>query len=146
MAGLHIVDLGCGFGEFARKIRQAGASYVLGIDCSEKMLAKARTLTDDPSIQYRRMNLEELDIEGNVFDVAVSSLALHYVDDYRAMMQRIARIVKKGGRFLFSVEHPICTALAAQRWICNDTGDPMFWPVDDIVRRAREAHGGSSIT
>jgi len=33
LAGLHIVDLGCGFGNFARRTRQAGAAFVLGIDC-----------------------------------------------------------------------------------------------------------------
>ena len=131
LLGLHIIDLGCGFGNFARKARKAGAGLVVGIDCSQRMLARARELTNDPFIQYHRMSFEKIDIEDNIFEIAVCSLALHYVSDYRSLVRRIARIVRKGGRFVFSVEHPICTAVAAQQWICNDAGDPQFWPIDE---------------
>ena len=141
LAGLYILDLGCGFGDFARKARQAGAGFVMGIDCSQRMLEKARERTEDPQIQFCRMSLEELAIDNNTFDLAVSSLALHYVSDYQKVMQLIVPILKKHGRVVFSVEHPICTALAAQKWICNDGGDPMFWPVDEYrsegARRTR---------
>ncbi|MGH7038053.1 MAG: class I SAM-dependent methyltransferase, partial [Stellaceae bacterium] len=40
-----VLDLGCGFGWFCRWARQAGAASVLGIDVSEKMLARAKTET-----------------------------------------------------------------------------------------------------
>ena len=39
--GLTVVDLGCGFGWFCRWVREQGAASVLGIDASEKMLARA---------------------------------------------------------------------------------------------------------
>jgi len=39
MAGLRVLDLGCGFGAFARWAREVGAAHVLGVDLSEKMLA-----------------------------------------------------------------------------------------------------------
>lgn len=129
--GLHIIDLGCGFGDFARKARHAGAGFVLGIDCSYRMLERARERTDDPLIQYCRMPLEQLSIDDNIFDLAVSSLALHYVCDYRTIVRQIAPILKKGGRFIFSVEHPICTALSTREWIRNSAGDPMCWPIDE---------------
>ena len=77
------------------------------------------------------MSIEELSIDDSVFDLAVSSLALHYVSDYQAVVRRIARILKRCGRFLFSVEHPICTAISTQKWIRNDSGDPLYWPVDE---------------
>lgn len=131
LVGLRVIDLGCGFGDFARKARRAGAAAVVEIDCSQRMLARAYELTDDPSIEYRRVNLEELHTEDSGFDIAVSSLALHYVLDYKSAVRRIASILKKGGRFVFSVEHPMCTALAAQQWIRNDNGEPLFWPVDE---------------
>ncbi|MBW8662453.1 methyltransferase domain-containing protein, partial [Klebsiella pneumoniae subsp. pneumoniae] len=40
--GLRAVDLGCGFGWFARWARENGAAEVLGLDVSENMLARAR--------------------------------------------------------------------------------------------------------
>lgn len=32
---------------------------------------------------------------------------------------------------MFSVEHPICTALEEQRWILDEDGKPLFWPIDN---------------
>ena len=40
LAGLRVVDLGCGFGWFCRWARAAGAASVLGLDVSENMLAR----------------------------------------------------------------------------------------------------------
>jgi trans-aconitate methyltransferase len=52
MDGIKVVDLGCGFGWFCRWARQHGAARVLGLDVSEKMLARARSATPDPAIEY----------------------------------------------------------------------------------------------
>jgi 2-polyprenyl-3-methyl-5-hydroxy-6-metoxy-1,4-benzoquinol methylase len=48
MRGLRVVDLGCGFGWFCRWAREQGAARVLGLDLSEKMLARARAATPTP--------------------------------------------------------------------------------------------------
>src|SRR5471030_2046910 len=58
--GLRILDLGCGFGWFCRWARQQGAARVLGIDVSEKMLARARATTPDAAIAYERADMEQL--------------------------------------------------------------------------------------
>ena len=50
LSGLAVLDLGCGFGWFCRWARQQGAAYVLGIDISEKMLARGRAATVDQEI------------------------------------------------------------------------------------------------
>src|SRR5260370_36447226 len=78
MEGLRVVDLGCGFGWFCRFAREAGAAHVLGLDGSENMLARARKTTPDSAIVYQRADLERLDFPGGSFDLAYSSLTLHY--------------------------------------------------------------------
>ncbi len=45
LRGCRVLDLGCGYGWFCRWAREAGAAAVLGIDVSEKMLARARADT-----------------------------------------------------------------------------------------------------
>lgn len=130
-AGLRVLDLGCGFGDFARKARALGASSVLAIDVSARMLERAAALTDDAAITYRRAAIETLTATPGGFDLVVSSLALHYVADYAAAVATVASLLAPGGRFAFSVEHPICTAVAAQRWIADETGTKCAWPVDD---------------
>jgi ubiquinone/menaquinone biosynthesis C-methylase UbiE len=52
--GMRILDLGCGFGDFARKARSEGTRAVVGIDISLRMLERAVALTSDPAITNRR--------------------------------------------------------------------------------------------
>ena len=130
LEGLSILDLGCGFGNFARKARALGAHSVLGIDASENMLAEAGKRTSDPQIEYRHTNMEDLMLQEQSFHLVVSSLMLHYVDDYESALRKIARYLRPGGRFVFSVEHPICTARPEQDWIRGADGRPLYWPVD----------------
>ena len=129
--GLSVLDLGCGFGGFARKARTLGADSVLGIDLSENMLRDARKRTNDARISYFRSSMEELTLEPKAFDLAVSSLMLHYVNDYAAAVEKVASYLRPRGRFIFSVEHPMFTALPEQDWVCSDDGTPLHWPVDN---------------
>ncbi len=137
LEGLRILDLGCGFGDFARKARARGAASVLAIDVSEKMLAEARERTSDPAIRYEHAAMETLAVEPGAFDLAVSSLALHYVADYRAAVRKIAAALAPGGRFVFSVEHPICTALGVYEWHRDAAGAELHWPVDRYGEEGR---------
>lgn len=111
LAGMRVLDLGCGFGDFAREARREGARLVVGIDPSRRMLERALALTQDPAIEYRCASIEELDFGGERFDLVVSSLAFHHVEEYAGALARIAPLLDAGGRLAFSVEHPICTAL-----------------------------------
>jgi SAM-dependent methyltransferase len=106
LAGVSVLDLGCGFGHFARYVRRAGAATVTAIDVSHRMLEEAARLTDDPKVTYLHCAIERYEPTPNAFDLAVSSLALHYVADYRGAAWRVFAALKPGGRFVFSVEHP----------------------------------------
>src|SRR5260221_10944399 len=80
--GLSVLDLGCGFGNLSRKASALGAKAVLGIDASENMLMEARKRTSGPRIEYRRVTLEDLSLQDGKYDLVVSSLMFHYVEDY----------------------------------------------------------------
>ncbi len=56
--GRRVLDLGCGFGWFCRWAREHGAASVLGVDVSERMLARARAETHDAAISYVKTDLE----------------------------------------------------------------------------------------
>src|ERR1700692_3007883 len=79
MRGLAVIDLGCGFGWFSRWARAEGAARVVGVDVSEKMLARARADTSDEAISFEHVDLEGLTLPEGGFDLAYSSLAFHYV-------------------------------------------------------------------
>ncbi|CAG7657111.1 class I SAM-dependent methyltransferase [Paenibacillus allorhizosphaerae] len=127
----RVLDLGCGFGWHCRYARERQARSVIGVDLSENMLARARASTDDSAIEYRQMAIEDIDFAGEQFDVVISSLTLHYIERFDAVCQKIHHYLVPGGAFVFSVEHPIFTALAAQDWIYGSQGERLHWPVDD---------------
>ncbi len=129
--GLRVLDLGCGFGDFARAARERGAREVLALDVSANMLARAAELTHDKAIHYVRMSIEQFRNAGALFDLVVSSLALHYVGHYADAVQQVAQSLAPGGVFIFSVEHPMCTALPSQQWVRDAENNPLHWPVDD---------------
>ena len=127
-----VLDLGCGFGWFCRWARQQGEAHVLGIDVSEKMLARAAEATSDPAIAYTRADMEVLELPPASFDVVYSSLALHYVEKLDRLMSIVCRSLAPGGSLVFSVEHPIFTAPSAPNWSTNSAGRKI-WPVDSYL-------------
>ena len=132
MNGVRVLDLGCGFGAFARWACEMGADSVLGLDLSEKMLARAQAQTQDPRVSYRLTNIENLDLPAASFDLVYSSLALHYIPDFGAVCAAVRRLLTPGGRFVFSVEHPIYTAPSNPGWQTDATGVKV-WPVDSYL-------------
>jgi SAM-dependent methyltransferase len=128
----RIVDLGCGFGWFCRWARAQGAAEVLGLDVSENMLARAREMTRDPTIRYRRADLEQLVLPPASLDLAYRSLALHYLERLDAAIAQVHQALRPGGRFVFSAEHPIYTAPSRPGWSTDGAGRKI-WPLDNYL-------------
>jgi SAM-dependent methyltransferase len=130
--GRSVVDLGCGFGWFCRWARANGAARVLGLDVSENMLERARTATADGAVDYVRADLERFDLPTAAFDLAYSSLALHYVENLDGLLATVHGALVPGAHFVFSVEHPIYTAPARPGWVVDASGGKT-WPVDGYL-------------
>lgn len=129
--GKHVLDLGCGYGWHCRYSAENGAEKVIGIDISERMLEKAERMTDKGVIEYRLSPMEDAEFPPSSFDVVISSLALHYIEDYRKMVLKISSWLRKGGCFVFSVEHPVFTSQGPQDWFYDEDGRIMHFPVDN---------------
>lgn len=110
LQGKSILDLGCGYGENCKTFAQMGANYVLGIDISEKMLSVAKEQNLLPNVEFRKMSMNNLTDMDRKFDVVVSSLAFHYIEDFGALICSIKNLMNDGGILLFTQEHPIATA------------------------------------
>jgi len=136
--GLHVLDLGCGYGWFCRWAREHGAAHVVGIDVSAKMLARASAATDDPAITYTRADLEHLTLAAASFHLVYSSLALHYVEHLGELMAQVHRSLVPGGRVVFSVEHPIFMTRSEPNWVVNAAGSKA-WPVDRYLEEGPRA-------
>ena len=128
--GKRVLDLGCGFGWHCAYAAAHGAVKVVGVDCSEKMLAQARSQNGAETIEYVLKPIEEAVYEADSFDIVLSSLALHYVESFAGVCKNMAQCLTRNGDFVFSVEHPIFTAYGNQDWIYDSKGRIDHWPVD----------------
>jgi ubiquinone/menaquinone biosynthesis C-methylase UbiE len=129
--GKSVLDLGCGFGHFARLCIEQGASKVVGVDISSKMLEIARRENSHQKIEYICSAIEDVDWNGQKFDVIVSSLALHYINDYNSLIKTIYHLLEDNGEFIFSTEHPIVTAnKGMNNWVKDSEGKKLHWAID----------------
>lgn len=126
----RVLDLGCGYGWHCRFAAEQGASEVIGIDISEKMINRARELTTQENVSYAAVALEDYQAPSDSFDVVLSSLALHYIADLAATFATVAKLLRIGGSFCYSTEHPIFTSRSEQDWHYNTNGEAVHWPID----------------
>ncbi|HEK9103899.1 TPA: class I SAM-dependent methyltransferase [Bacillus pseudomycoides] len=127
-----VLDLGGGMGEFTRYCINKGALEVVGVDISKNMIDVARRNNIHDKITFINSSVEDLEISKDYFNVVVSSLALHYVKDYGAVVNKINRFLKKGGTFVFSTEHPIVTARKKMNgWVTDENGKKLYFPIDN---------------
>jgi SAM-dependent methyltransferase len=98
---------------------------------SEKMLSRARSWPD-AGIRYEVSDLERLELSPARFDLAYSSLALHYVENLAPLFATVHAALVPGGCFVFSIEHPIYMAPSRPGWSVDAEGR-RIWPLDSYL-------------
>jgi SAM-dependent methyltransferase len=104
--GKRVLDAGCGTGWYATQLIERGA-IVTGIDRSRQMLGYARArLANDPALVANVDLAGALPFHAAQFDIVISPLVMHYIDDWSTALRELARVLVRGGRFVFSTHHP----------------------------------------
>jgi 2-polyprenyl-3-methyl-5-hydroxy-6-metoxy-1,4-benzoquinol methylase len=120
LAGLKLLDAGCGNGYFSRICARAGAR-VTGVEPASGLLEFAVSSERDRplGIRYLRADLCALrdahtaaDLR-SPFDAVVASMVLPAVPDWTGAMRACVQQLRPGGRFVFSVSHPCFEQLAS---------------------------------
>lgn len=85
--------MGCGCGEHLRLYLQRQAEFVVGIDLSKKMLQQARQNLAEfcTALRCTLLHGHVDQLEEKAFDLVTGSFAFHYVEDFLALLQKIAR-------------------------------------------------------
>lgn len=124
--GQRILEVGCGAGQCARWLAAQGA-HAVGIDISWSQLAYARALDAQAGIRVPVIQADAgaLPFATASFDAACSAYgALPFIADAAAVLADVHRVLRPGGRWVFSVTHPI-------RWAFPDDPGPRGLTVDE---------------
>jgi 2-polyprenyl-3-methyl-5-hydroxy-6-metoxy-1,4-benzoquinol methylase len=112
--GERILDVACGNGLTSRRLAAAGAD-VLAFDFSEAMIEHAIARTVCPRdghgrVEYRVVDATDSDallgLGVGEYDAALCNMALFDMADIRPLAASLPKLLRPGGRFVFSVLHP----------------------------------------
>ena len=78
---------------------------MVGIDASKKMIEKAEAVNHDSKITYLVDLIDEYSMEPNTYDVILSSLVIHYIEDIESLFKKVDWIYKDGEIEHFPVDH-----------------------------------------
>jgi len=112
-AGMNVLEVGCGTGNFTELMAPSGAS-IIGVDISPELLvlAEKRKLPAD-RIKFIAARFEDCDLHGP-FDAIVGSSVLHHLD-YRVALKRIFEMLKPGGVLSFAEPNMLNPQIAIQK-------------------------------
>ncbi len=119
VAGRRVLEVGCGAAQCARWLRRQGAQAV-GVDLSMRQLRHSRRIdaAHGTAVPTAQGDATRLPLRDSAFDVACSAYgALPFVADSAGLHREVARVLRPGGRWVFSVTHPI-------RWCFPDEPGP----------------------
>lgn len=105
----RVLELSCGSGENIKYFLEHGASFVYATDVSHKMIDLAKQKNSYENVKIEVMAMEDISLINEKFDVIISSLAIHYIEDYDKLCSDIYQLLVPGGYFVYSQEHPIGT-------------------------------------
>ncbi len=92
----RVLEVGCGWGEFAVRMRDELGADVVAIDLSPRMVELARERGVDGMVG----DVQDLPFEGGGFDCAVANWMLYHVTDIDRGLSELARVLRPGGRLI----------------------------------------------
>jgi arsenite methyltransferase len=105
--GETVLDLGSGGGIdcFLAAQRVGETGYVIGVDMTPQMLAKAnanKVKMGVENVEFRKGYIEDLPVRDNTIDVVISNCVINLSPDKAAVFADVFRVLKPGGRVSIS--------------------------------------------
>ena len=145
----RVLDIGCGYGDFAAFCINQGAQYVTGLDVSSNMISHAQASHQHKNLTFKNEAIETVTLAPQSYDLVCSSLALHYVQDFKLAICKISEALNENGVLVFSCHHPLISAtIAEDEWLRDEQNIPQYfklnayhhegkrnlnWIVDEVV-------------
>ncbi len=146
--GEKVLDLACGQGFFSREFFKAGAS-IYGVDLSKNLIELARKQSPK-EIRFEVSSAEKLSfLESGGVDAVVCVLALQNIKNIGEVFSETARVLARGGRFIFVINHPSFRIPKRSSWGFDEKLKIQYRRVDEYISESESeisAHPGSDLS
>ncbi|TLS37267.1 class I SAM-dependent DNA methyltransferase [Pseudalkalibacillus caeni] len=132
--GLDVLDLGCGDGTSGVSLLKKGAQSYTGVEGSGNMAKLARKNLADVNGRVHTSTMEKWNYPEKQYDLVISRLAFHYLEDLTPIFKKVYGALKPEGRFVFSVQHPVLTSTTKS---AAKSGRRTDWIVDDYFQTGK---------
>jgi ubiquinone/menaquinone biosynthesis C-methylase UbiE len=140
----RVLDIATGPGYIAEAFAHS-AREVIGVDLTEAMLSIARERTEQRSVanvSFRIGDAQNLPFELEEFELVVSRLALHHVQNPLEVLREMTRVLRHGGTVLiedlFGSEHPDRAAYHDRWEILRDPSHVRAIPLSELLQLFRD--------
>ena len=117
--GRKVVEVGCGTGRNTTWLAERAAEMV-GLDFSEEMLARARSLVNDPRVSFIQHDARKTwPLADYSADVVIAMLILEHVEKLEPVFVEAARVLNTGGQFFLCELHPMKQLMGGQAQFSN---------------------------
>ncbi len=99
-----VLDVGCGTGHVTRDIANFSKGKIVSVDGSKDMLKVASDVLKNKNVDLIISNADILPFKDNMFDIVTCNLLLMWASQPQIVVNEMARVVKKGGKVLASLE------------------------------------------
>ena len=122
ISGKRVLDIGCGYGGSSIELLEQQASYVMGVDISERFIATARNYAQKDRLDFILHDISQ-PISGQ-YDLIFGRAILHHLD-YQEVLQRLYRDnLNPGGSMIFMEPLGSNPLLKLYWWIAKDAHTP----------------------
>ena len=122
VTGLRGLDVGCGEGHNTRLVAQQGAQLT-ALDIADRFVryAQEQEAREPLGITYLRASAVEMPFADVGFDFVMATMSMMDVADQQRAIGEVARVLKPGGFFQFSILHP-CFMTPRFKWVLDEEG------------------------
>ncbi|MDX1900999.1 MAG: methyltransferase domain-containing protein [Gammaproteobacteria bacterium] len=103
--GLNILDLGCGSGWYAEHLTTLGAK-ITAIDSSQTMVELTQKRVPECHVYLADLENPLSTLNNQSFDIIIAPLVIHYIKDWHVLFERLSKLLKHNGYFIFSTHAP----------------------------------------
>jgi ubiquinone/menaquinone biosynthesis C-methylase UbiE len=130
VAGLELVEIGCGTGRNTEWLTSGAAASITALDFSEEMLRRARARVADPRVRFIQHDVRTWwPLAENAADVMIAMLILEHVEHLNTVFVQAVRTLRSRGSLFICELHPMRQLMGGQAQFSNtQTGERQLVP------------------